>query len=326
MDSAWIVGAMARAVVFVQDAAAEGASKAAAETTPENVDAGEALEAAMKGDLTVLQKLTDHLIAWLATKGPAVLGALALLIAGWMLAGWLRRIVVKGLTKAKMDVTLAKFFGNIVRWTLVIFVLLTCAGTVGVNTTGFAALIAASGLAIGLALQGNLGNLASGVLLMVFRPFKVGDAVIVAGQAGVVDGIDLFTTYLDTSDNRRIIVPNGAVFGGVIENQTRHPRRVASVTVPVNGAADLDKVRAVLLEAAESVVKGTPGALSDPGPGVSIAEIAPNLTWNVSVHANTANFGAVRQALLWAVKRAVDREGLAPPPQAMVMHVASMPK
>jgi small conductance mechanosensitive channel len=126
------------------------------------------------------------------------------------------------------------------------FAIVTCLGTLGFETTSLAAVIGAMGLAIGLALQGNLGNLASGVLLLIFRPFQIGDSVIVAGQTGVIDGIDLFTTNLDTLDNRRIIIPNSAIFGGVIENQSHHPKRSVTVLVATSGMLDLDKSRAIL--------------------------------------------------------------------------------
>ncbi|MCC6678699.1 MAG: mechanosensitive ion channel [Phycisphaerales bacterium] len=264
--------------------------------------------------------------AWelLESYGPRVLGAIILLVAAFMVAGWAKRVVLGVMDRAKIDLTLAKFLSNVVRWTIVIFALITSAGTLGADTTGFAAAIAAAGLAVGLALQGNLGNLASGVLIMIFRPFKIGDAVIVAGQMGIVDGIDLFTTNLDTADNRRIIVPNGQIFGGVIENQTRHPSRSVAVSVQVSPAADVERTRGLLEAAARRAAAQAPGALAQPAPAVALGEISP-VTWTVSVWAQTASFGAVRQALLRELKVTIDREGLAPPAPTTQVHIRSMP-
>jgi len=252
-------------------------------------------------------------------RGPGIVVALALIFLGWLLASWVRRTVVRACAKAHFDMTLGKFLGNLSRWAILAFVFVTCLGTVGISTTGFAAVIGAAGVAIALALQGNLSNLACGVLLLVFRPFKVGDAVIVAGQTGIIDGIDLFTTNLDTGDNRRIIVPNSAIFNGVIENQTRHPTRQAVVSVQVSARADLDATRATLVEAATRVL-AVPGALPEPAPAANLTEINP-VTWAVSVWTETPRFGAVRQALLHEVKLAVDGAGIAPLPQRMDVQV-----
>lgn len=304
---------LVRSIALMQDTAkaAEGAQEAAKDAGP---SATQALKDIVHGDATTFAKLTDEALKWLVDKGPGIIAGLALLFVGWLLAAWARRMVVAALLKAKVDITLAKFFGNLARWTILIFALLTSAGTVGINTTGFAAVIAASGLAIGLALQGNLGNLASGVLLLIFRPFKVGDAVIVGGQSGVVDGIDLFTTNLDTADHRRIIVPNGAIFSGVIENQTHHPRRCITIAIPVSPAAPIGTVEQTLRGAAERISTSALGAHKDPAPSVALAELTPTLTWAVSLWCDTKHYGTVRQALLREIKTAMDKAEIGPPP------------
>jgi small conductance mechanosensitive channel len=267
--------------------------------------------------------LPNMLIAFAKSRGPDVALALALLVVAWFFSGWIRRAVVRGFSRASVDLTLGKFFGNLARWAVLAFALITCAGTLGLPTATFATIIGAAGLAIGLALQGNLSNLASGVLLLIFRPFKVGDSVIVAGQAGVVDGIDLFTTYLDTLDNRRIIVPNSAVFSGVIENQTRHERRVVTLNVPVSGVINPDFSHKQLRAALDRVVASAPGALKTPEPAVVLAEIFPTITWTLSVHTETRNYATVRQALLREVKTTLDEHSLAPPvPIQLVRHVS----
>lgn len=269
-----------------------------------------------------VRSAADRAGDWAFERGPGVLAALVLLILAWIVSSWLRRLVIKGLVRAHVDITVAKFFANLSRWAVLCFAIVTSLGTLGMNTTSLAAVIGAAGIAIGLALQGSLGNLASGVLLLIFRPFKVGDAVIVAGQAGTVDGIDLFTTNLDTLDNRRIVVPNGAIFNGIIENQTRHPVRKVLVNVPVTG--DMHKAQAALLAAARRALAAR-GANPDPPPAVTLAEITPAVVYTVSVWSSTAEYAGVRETLLREVRATLDTEGHGPVPPTTNLHVLSMP-
>jgi small conductance mechanosensitive channel len=294
--SAKLLNVMAQSVVALQEAAAPAATAPAAEPAPPK--APESVQEAIQQQFDVAQKGWD----WMIDKGPAIIAALVLLVVGWIISIWVRRLTRAAAERAHIDTVV------------------TCLGTLGINTTSVAAIIGAAGLAIGLALQGNLGNLASGILLLIFRPFKVGDAVIVAGQAGVIDGIDLFTTNLDTADNRRIIIPNNAIFSGIIENQTHHPRRVITIMVPVNPGIPIDTAQSHLLAAAQRVVNGGEGALKDPGPAVGLAELTgPALIYGVTIHANTASVLAVRPRLLREIKETVDREGLAPPPPVQMV-------
>jgi small conductance mechanosensitive channel len=312
-------------ILAAAPAAGEAANKAA-EAAAQPAPTLDPISQVVDKPVETLTRWTDWGIQWAQEKGPAVLGALVFLIVAWILSSSIRGVVVRLLTKAHVDITLAKFFGNLAKWAMLVVAVIACLETVGIKSTSFAAVIGAAGLAIGLALQGNLGNLASGVLLLIFRPFKVGDTVIVAGKTGTVDGIDLFTTNLDTDDNRRIIVPNSAVVGGVIENQTRHERRCVAMTVPVAGVADVAKTEAVLRAAVNRVASSTDGALNDPAPAVALADITPGVTWSIGVWAKTAKFMDVRQALLREVKRAVDEAGLqvAPPPLSEVK-IVGMP-
>lgn len=258
--------------------------------------------------------------------GPRIIGVVILLVVSFILARWIRRIVLNAFLKLKIDLTLAKFFANIAKWVFLVFAVLACLGTFGVNITSFAAILGAAGLAVGLALQGNLGNLASGILLLIFRPFKIGDSVNVAGQAGTVDGIDLFTTNLDTGDNRRIIVPNGAIFGGVIENQSHHPTRRVAISVPISGAANMEETRRVLTGAAERVLASAKGAVREPGAAIALAELLPGVTWSVAISCETGKYGGVREALLREIKLAVDAAALAPPPPTTNIVVQALPK
>jgi small conductance mechanosensitive channel len=280
---------------------------------------------AVTKQLGTLSKMWDEAVGWLTARGPGIVAALVILVLAWIVAGVSRRLVIKAMTRAHIDLTLAKFFGTLTKWGIIVFAVVTCMGTLGINTTSLAAVVGAAGLAIGLALQGNLGNLAAGVLLLIFRPFKIGDAVIVAGQAGIVDGIDLFTTNLDTPDNRRITVPNNAIFSGVIENQSRHPRRRVDVTVPVGAGAKIDDVQRVLMEAAEKVVGAVEGALRDTPPAAVMTELAPP-TWCVSIWAETGKFAPVRLALVRELKLAVDGAKIGPTPPVTEVRVTALPE
>lgn len=281
--------------------------------------------AAAKESLSSLSVAGRHAWEWGLARGPSVIGALLLLLVAWIAAGTLRNLVLKACLRARLDLTLSKFFANITKWVIIAFAVVVCLGTFGVNTTGFAAIFGATGLAVGLALQGNLGNLASGVLLLIFRPFKIGDAVIVAGQSGVIDGIDLFTTNLDTVDNRRIIIPNGMIFGGIIENQSRHVNRRVDYRVVVTPLANIEETRAIFERVLQQVIASDTGAVGEPAPGVAIAEIVP-MTWTLSVWTKTTKYDAVKQVLLREVKAAIDEAKLGPPAALMEVKIKEMPR
>jgi len=230
-------------------------------------------------------------------------GALVLLLVAWIAAGIVSRLVRRSLTKAKFDETLTRFFTKFTKWLVLLTAVIGCLGIFGVETTSFAAVIGAAGLAVGLAFQGTLSNFAAGVMLLAFRPFKVGDVVTVAGQTGKVDEIGVFTTTVDTFDNRRFIIPNSSVFGSTIENITHHPARRADVDVGVSYDADIDTTRAVLEEAAS----GVQDVLEDPAPAILLMGLgASSVDWSVRVWAKNDDFGAVKQRTIQAVKTALD--------------------
>jgi small conductance mechanosensitive channel len=250
--------------------------------------------------------------------GMKVVGVVVMLFVAWIIAGWLGRMARKAMLRAKLDETLTKFFSKLIRWGVLVLALLACLGVFGVETTSFAAVIGAAGLAIGLAFQGTLGNFASGVMLLIFRPFKVGDVVNVAGQVGKVDEIELFTTTIDTPDNRRIIIPNGSVFGSVIENISHHATRRVDVAVGSDYSADLDTTRDILLRAATNVS----GRLDDPEPAVVLLELgASSIDWSVRVWCNSADFWGVKQALTRDVKNSLDQAGIGIPFPQMDVHM-----
>ena len=282
-------------------------------------DAAAAANGGNGGGMDLSATALKDLVTKLATDfGPKVVGVIVILFIAWIIAGWAGRITRKAMNKAKIDLTLTKFASKTIRWIILLFAILGCLGMFGVNVTSFAAIIGAAGLAVGLAFQGSLGNLAAGIMLLIFRPFKVGDVVSVAGQTGKIEEIDLFTTAMDTPDNRRIIIPNGTIFGATIENISHHSTRRVAVAVGTDYAADIDKTREVLLEAAKRV----PGILTDPAPAVVLAELGgSSVDWSVRVWCNAADFFPVSDALTREVKYALDNAGIGIPFPQMDVHM-----
>ena len=253
---------------------------------------------------------------------PAV-KVLLIIIVALLVAGWANRIVRGACERAKIEATLGRFFGKAARWIVLLLAAMFCISAFELDIAGFAVVLGAAGLAIGLAFQGTLSNLASGVMLLIFRPFKVGDFVNVAGQSGKVDEIDLFSTTFDTPDNRRIITPNSAIFGAQIENVTFHDTRRVEVVVGVEYSSDIDKTRQVL----EAAAAGVEGCLDDPARQVYLAELgASSVDWKVRVWCPTADFWAIREALVRAVKMALDEAGIGIPFPQVDVHLDSSDK
>ncbi len=250
----------------------------------------------------------------------SAVGALLVMFVAWIAAGFVARWSERGMRHAKLDETVTKFVSRLVRWNILLLGALACLGVFGVQTTSFAAVLGAAGLAIGLAFQGTLSNFASGVMLLMFRPFTVGDVVKVSDHVGMVDAVDLFTTTLDTPDKRRIILPNSAVFGSTIENMTHHATRRIDVPVGVCYAANIDETREALSRAADRVQ----GRLMTPAPEVVLAGLgSSSVDWTVRVWVRTEDFWPVRQAAIREVKMALDRAGLEIPFPQMDIHVRS---
>lgn len=258
--------------------------------------------------------LTDLLIPY-AVK---IAGALVLLIVAWTIAAWSRRAARRGLQRAAIDATLTIFLSNLARWTVLILALLAILGVFGFSVTAFAAVIGAAGLAIALAFQGTLSNFASGMMLLIFRPFTVGDMVEAAGIRGKVQEIQLFSTVFDTTDNRRLFVPNTKIFGDVIENETFHATRRVQVEVGADYDAGLDETRAALEKAIESVE----GVIDEPASQVYLDALGgSSVDWIVRVWCATDDFWAVRERLTRAVKMHLDEAGIGIPYPNMDVHV-----
>lgn len=247
-------------------------------------------------------------------------GALLTLIVVYFTAQLIARWTTSILCD-RVDRTLGKFGGRLVFHTLMSVATLAILQTLGIGVTGFAAVLAAAGFAIGLAFQGTLSNFAAGVLLLVFRPFKVGDVVNTAGVFGKVNAIDLFTTTFDTPDNRRLIVPNSSITGATIENVTFHSERRVEVLVGVEYAASLDKTREVLTACAKSLAELTIAG-EDRGFTVILANLGTSsVDWKVRVWTANENFFRVQEKLTEEIKRQLDRHGIGIPFPQMQLHL-----
>lgn len=252
------------------------------------------------------------------SAGKRILLALVLIIAVFILASWASKLTGKAVRKAKVEETLARFLSNIARYIVLIAGGVAILGTLGVETTSFAAVLAAVGFAIGMAMSGMLGNIASGIMLLLFRPFKVGDVVDAAGTRGKIFEIGLFTTSFDTFDNRRIIVPNNEIFGGNIENVSYHATRRVEVPVGTEYRADIDKTREVLMAAA----KATGNILDEPAPVVYLSQLGTSsIDWSVRVWVNAGDFWAVKDKLTRDVKYALDEAKIGIPFPQMDVHI-----
>jgi small conductance mechanosensitive channel len=246
--------------------------------------------------------------------------ALLMLVVTYFIARLISRWVAH-LVCQRIDQTLGRFAGKLTFYAIMIMIGMTILQTAEVNVSGFAAIIAAAGFAIGLAFQGTLSNFASGILLLVFRPFKVGDLIQAAGVMGKVYEIDLFTTALDTLDNRRLIVPNSSIAGTTIENVTYHKHRRVEVIVGVAYAASLDETRRVLAASAESLGERLVTG-ENRGYQILLTNLGPHsVEWTVRAWANTSDFFATREMLTTEIKRQLDLHGLEIPFPQMQLHV-----
>jgi small conductance mechanosensitive channel len=240
----------------------------------------------------------------------------------WTLSAWASAALRVALTRVRFDETLTLFLARLLRWSILALVAMTCLSYFGIETTGFAAVIGAAGLAIGLAFQGTLSNFAAGAMLLIFRPYKVGDSVVVAGNSGTVAEVELFTTELDTADNRRIIIPNSSIFGAVIENHTANMLRRAEVLVGVAYSADIDETRAALNRALASVTN----LAAEKKAEVALLNLsASSVDWAVRAWAKRDVLGDARQALIRAIKMELDRSGIGIPFPQLDVHFDPQP-
>jgi small conductance mechanosensitive channel len=242
--------------------------------------------------------------------GLKALAAIAIFIIGKMIANWLKKLVIKVMKKADIDQIIIGFTSSIAYIGMLAFVVVAALGQLGIQTTSFIAILGAAGLAIGLALQGSLANFAAGFLMIIFRPFKVGDFVEAAGVSGSVQAIHIFTTTLITPDNKTIIVPNGKIGNDNIINYSAQATRRVDLTVGVSYDADLKEVRAIL----EDIVSKDARILADPAHQIAVAELADNsVNFIMRVWVESADYWGVFFDATETVKLRLDEAGIGIP-------------
>ncbi len=261
----------------------------------------------------------DTLIALLTNIAIAA----AILFGGIWLAKQIKKYVVLMMERRNVDALLASFSSNIVYVTLVAFVVIAALSQLGIQTTSFVAIIGAAGLAIGLALQGSLANFASGVMIIAFRPFKVGDFIEAGGVAGVVEGIQIFSTQMRTGDNKAIIIPNAGITGGNITNYSAKDTRRVDMVFGIGYDDDIKKAKDILLE----LIGDDDRILKDPEAVVAVSELADSsVNFVVRPWVKSADYWGVMFDFTEAVKLRFDKEGISIPYPQQDLHLHKVEK
>jgi small conductance mechanosensitive channel len=247
-----------------------------------------------------------------------ILFAILIVVVGRIVVKWLMKLVRKLMVRADFDPILVNFASSIVNVVLMLFVFIAALDQLGVDTTSLIALIGAAGLAVGLALQGSLQNFAAGVMLVVFRPFKIGDVVDAGGAMGKIEKISIFSTTMITPDNRDIIVPNGQIYSGTITNYSANETRRVDLVFGIGYGDDMRKAKEIM----EDIVAKHELILDDPAPGVAVAELADSsVNFNVRPWVNAADYWTVRADVIEQVKTAFDENGISIPFPQMDVHL-----
>ena len=266
------------------------------------------------------EELMETALQWLLQDGinigKAILMALIIFVVGRWIAGAIKNKLRSTMEKWNVDPALISFGTSITYYVLMIAVVLAAVQQVGFQTTSLVAVLGAAGLAVGLALQGSLSNFASGVLIIMFRPFKIGDFIDAGGQAGVVQEIGVLVTIMKTPDNKKIIQPNSAIMSGAIINVTANDTRRVDMTVAVSYTDDLDKVQNIITE----MLNADSRVLQDPAPQVVVAKLADSsVNFNVRPWCATGDYWGIFFDFQKNIKQRLDQEGVSIPfPQQYV--------
>ncbi len=257
-----------------------------------------------------MDEVLKTIYEYLSKYGLKVLGALVILLVGRWLAGLVSRMVEKALIKAKVEETLAKFIKHLTHIAALVSVVIAALAAVDVETTQFAMVIGAAGLAIGLALQGSLANFASGFLMIIFRPFKVGDFIEAAGTKGTVKEMGIFNTILNTPDNIRVIIPNAKLTGDNIMNYTANGTRRVDLVIGVSYEDDLKKAKEVI----EGVLAGDERVLEEPSATVAVVELGDSsVNFVVRPWVNSAEYWDLYFDITAKIKLSLDQNGISIP-------------
>ncbi|MCP5072038.1 MAG: mechanosensitive ion channel [Rhodobacteraceae bacterium] len=259
--------------------------------------------------------------AWISGNAMNIIYAVVIIVAAIWLSNFIKSMIINiGKRHEALDETLFHFLGSLARYAILVFASLAVLSRFGIETTSLIAVIGAAGLAVGLALQGTLSNLAAGVMLLMFRPYKVGDFVDAGGTGGKVEAITLFTTDLSTFDNQHIIVPNAEIWGAKITNHSHHPVRGVDMVVGVAYGTDIKKAKASIAK----VLKADKNILADPAPFVEVETLgASSVDILVRPFTEGAHYFDVKYALPQAVYEQFNKDKIEIPFQQIVVHNAS---
>jgi small conductance mechanosensitive channel len=263
-------------------------------------------------------KYWDMAIQYGAEYGLKIIGAIIIFYVGRVLAKGLRDLTEKALTLQKVEVTLIHFARSTVYYALMAVVVMAAIGNLGIQTTSFMAILGAAGLAVGLALKETLSNIGSAVIILVFRPFKVGDYINAGGAEGTVDKISLFTTTISPVDNRLIIVPNSAITAGNITNFSSKPIRRVDHSVGIGYDEDIKKAKEVMY----AVIEKNTLTLNDPEPLVAVKELGDSsVNFTVRAWVNSADYWTAYFSIIEEIKYALDGAGITIPYPQMDIHM-----
>jgi len=253
--------------------------------------------------------------------GIKAITALVIFYVGRIVARFVAKGIRKAMQSQKVDKILESFVSNLAYWAMMMFVIIATINQIGVQTTSLIAIMGAAGLAIGLSLQGSLANFAAGVLIVMFRPYRVGDFVEAAGISGTVVQVQILTTVLKTGDNKQIVVPNGQIMGSIITNYSANDTRRVDLTIGVSYDDDIDKVRSTL----QDLIDADERILKDPACLIAVSELADSsVNFTVRIWVNSSDYSAVKYGLTEAIKKRFDKEGISfPYPQRDVHLIKS---
>ncbi len=257
-----------------------------------------------------MENLTD----WISESGAdwviQIAIAIAIFIVGKISARMLSSLLKKAMTRAGTDTILVGFVGNIIYAVLLVAVVLAAIDSLGVNVTSLMAILGAAGLAVGLALKDSLSNFAAGVMIIIFRPFEIGDFITAGGVSGVVDEIGLFATLMHTGDNQRVIVPNSGIIGGNITNSSALPTRRVDLVFGIGYNDNIGQARDIMM----AIIEADDRILKDPAPAIALGELADSsVKLNVRPWVNSADYWPVRADLLENIKVKFDEAGISIP-------------
>ena len=265
-------------------------------------------------EATVVEKMIEALSLY----GIKIIAAVVIIVVGLWISKIIKNCFLKTLHKKKVDPTLVGFLASMLHGGLVIFVVISAISKLGVQTTSFVAVIGAAGLAVGLALQGSLSNFAAGILLILFKPFKVGNFVKAGGEAGVIVEVGILTTEMKTPDNVQIIIPNSTIMGSAITNVSAHPTRRIDMTLGVGYDDDLNKAKQIM----EDLLAADERVLKDPVATIAVANLGDSsVEFVIRPWVNSADYWSVKFDFTKAVKEKFDAEGISIPYPQSDVHV-----